>query len=222
MAHHRTSKTETELHYSEVRKIFSKTAMQLGLSDPYAGIFGQSVWHLCNRGYPGIANSIAFLMINKDVLKEVWSNPRYPHQNDPLSLICPIRTAVLVEQKIDIAEENGNLEDFSLTLGRSALPVLSLPPIAFSLKQRICDFNTVQILGPSATISMSDAGMSEVADTLSHEFAWVGNKHDVEKPVTYKLSRDAFSEDGLFHRKVRRETLRLPTIRLSDDGTLRL
>ena len=222
MAKTLSGETETELPYSEVRKIFAKTAIQLGLQEEWAAVFGQSVWHLCNRGDPGVTNAILFLMVNKDVLTEVWGDSGHPYSNEPLSQICPIRAAVLIQQRLDRAEEEGRLEDFSLTIARSAFPVLSLPYVAFYLKQKNCGFEAIQVTGPSATVSMSDAGMSEVSDTRAHEFAWVGSKKDIEEPVLYTLARSVNSGDGLFYPKVRHETLRMPTNRLKDDGTLRL
>lgn len=222
MGYPHPGKNGTELPYSQVRDLFAKTARTLGLSEMFSNVFGQSVWHLCNRGYDGVSNSLLFLTINQDSLRQVWGNPDYPFVNDELSLICPIRTAVIVDREIEDARRNGSLGEFGLVIGRSALPMLSLPFLARSLRGQHSEFDAIKLSGPTATICMSDGGMCETAETLAHEFAWVGNKDDVTKPVRYSLCRTGDCDDGLYYQKRRHETLWVPTNRLVSDGTLRL
>lgn len=216
------SQNDTELHYSEVRRIFARTAAHLGMPEMWAKNFGQSVWHLCNRGYDGTTNCLVFLILNKDILTEIWGHPDYPFVDHEKSLVCPIWTGLRVAQHIETSHKNGDLEDFELIVGRSALPMLSLPLLTWMLKHEDYGFDTIQISGPSARISMSDAGMHEVCESLSHEFAWVGTENDIAKLMKFSLCHQGECEEGLFYPKRRHETLWLPTNRLGEDGILRL
>jgi len=207
-----------------MRDIFNRTALALGMSESLAPMVGQSVWHLCNRGFDGITHAIVFLLLNKKELTEIWSDPKYPLVNDERYWLCPFRTAMIAIHEILKAEETGSLESLEIVVPKPAAPFLCLPVLADALKQSNHAYKAVQITGAGVRIGMSDDGMVEVADTFDHEFRLIGTSKDAQVPMTITLSKTLeTSGDGMdYSPKTRHTTLWLPTKRLNGDGGLNL
>jgi hypothetical protein len=216
------SPEETSFSDTEIREMFKNTAIKIGLDETTAGYFGQSVWHLCNRGIDGIIYSITFLMLNKTSLSEIWQNPKYPYADDPEFNLCPFRTAQIIIQHIRRAETSDALDDFSLMIARPAAPLLCLPMLANILENSAIKYKTVQVSGPTASIAMSSEGMLEIADTMSHELKWLGTQGKETVPIQFKLL-DKLDPQGVnYIPKSRHTTLWVPTSRVNPDGTLNL
>ncbi len=213
---------EIEMSYKDVRKMFDKTAVELGLNEKLAPLFGQSIWHLCNRGMDGISYAMTFLMLNKEELEEVWNNPAYPSGDQDLFAVCPFRTALFVDQQIQKARKDNQLEDLNLVVPKSAAPYLCLPFIVQSLKSADCSSKAIQISGQNATVTMSDAGLLETSESLAHEFKWVGDKSTAKAPMQISVLEDMNPEEGLFFPKVRHTSFWLPANRIMPNGALRL
>ena len=207
-----------ELSYQTVKTALVQAARSVGHSEEIAAALAQSAWWLENRGVAGVDLVIAYLEASRGLRPADLGARRDDY--GALRCICPITAAaaVIAERDALIAEqgEAGAGVEYSL-FGGPASPMLMGAILAYYGDEQ----------GLAVRLRFGEQVVVLAKDLLCHEEGWAAGLLELDVQAALGtdvefLERASYRPVGRIVAFERQATLKLPSNRIGEDGTLHL